>query len=389
MEMLHIVNLIVDDKFIDNVIEFHSLTSAYCRHEYILLSCNRNQKYRYITRGNDVVRMHPDCFIDYVNKGNVDAIFLHSLFSIPLELLPKIRKEIKTFWFAWGYDIYESPSYSPFIPLQLYHEQTSRFIKQYGGGILSIVKSFVKMLLGKYRSSEKQYHLYKEAVERIDYFSGVLPAEYGLAKTISYFHALPVSYSYVIKNFGIIHNENCEGNNILIGNSANPTNNHLDVFAYLKSLELADRNIILPLSYGGSQNYVSHVIKEAKNILGNNVTILEDFLPLNKYTQLIESCNVAIFYHERQQALGNIFLAIKRGCKVFLSEKSITYQYFKNVGVVIFSIQHDLNQMELDKPLSERERKRNKDIVLSLNDENVKIANMLELYKIISDAKKL
>ena len=47
----------------------------------------------------------------------------------------------------------------------------------------------------------------------------------------------------------------------LIGNSGDPTNNHLDVFDFLKKHDIGNRNIYVPLSYGGSKRY-REVVKD-------------------------------------------------------------------------------------------------------------------------------
>ena len=46
--------------------------------------------------------------------------------------------------------------------------------------------------------------------------------------------------------------------------------------------------------------------------------------------------------------MGNITIAWKQGCKIFLSETSMAYDFYKDLGVKFFTIQHDLNQQCLD-----------------------------------------
>ena len=40
------------------------------------------------------------------------------------------------------------------------------------------------------------------------------------------------------------------GNNILIGNSRSYANNHLEIFSILSKFNIANRKVIVPLSYG-------------------------------------------------------------------------------------------------------------------------------------------
>ena len=70
-----------------------------------------------------------------------------------------------------------------------------------------------------------------------------------------------------------------------------------------------------------------------------------------------------IFAHERQQAMGNIYTALKMGCKVYLSETNKVFSYYKNLGVAVFSIQKDLNQENINKPLTDEQIMNNKKIL--------------------------
>ena len=51
------------------------------------------------------------------------------------------------------------------------------------------------------------------------------------------------------------------GNKILVGNSGNESNNHIDIYYKLKDFNLKERKVISPLSYGGSIKYINNVIK--------------------------------------------------------------------------------------------------------------------------------
>ncbi|MCY1447062.1 hypothetical protein D9M71_636650 [compost metagenome] len=43
--------------------------------------------------------------------------------------------------------------------------------------------------------------------------------------------------------------------------------------------------------------------------------------------------------HVRQQAVGNIVIMIHLGAKIFLREECPTYSYFRDQGIIIFSVQ--------------------------------------------------
>lgn len=142
-------------------------------------------------------------------------------------------------------------------------------------------------------------------------------------------------------------NTKISGNNIMIGNSATVTNNHLEVFNKLKKLDIGTRKLIVPLSYG-SNNYANVIIKEGQQNFDKNFTALRDFMPLDQYQKIIGSCNILIMNHYRQQGVGNILSMLWMGAKVFLSEKSILFKIFQEMGCAIFSVENDLESNNLD-----------------------------------------
>ena len=66
------------------------------------------------------------------------------------------------------------------------------------------------------------------------------------------------------------------------------------------------------------------------------------YMAFDEYQKILNTCSVAIFATERQQAVGNILIMIWLGKKVFLSDTSILYKYFIGIGLKVFSIQKDL-----------------------------------------------
>ena len=54
--------------------------------------------------------------------------------------------------------------------------------------------------------------------------------------------------------------------------------------------------------------------------------------------------------HYRQQAMGNILIALWMGAKLFLSLRNPAYSFLNNMGVKLFSIEKDLykNKISLD-----------------------------------------
>lgn len=367
--MLHILNIIVDEKFIDNVIECHDLFAGSVLHDYVIVG--NVLSFKYIKRFSSRVKFVSNSnFLSYVNENKFDAIFLHSFFIISPNLILKIPKSIKVFWFAWGYDLY---SYlpKPFIDADLLGPETQIIQKKIKKNIdwKKKLKAFVKEISFYNKLKIRSYY---KAVSRIDYFSGVLDFEHSLMKKVSGFRAEKVTYTYnsiSVMNFadGECHwkGRDKTKNNILIGNSADYSNNHLDILKYFKNIDLGSSVIYIPLSYSGDPEYIDCVKSKYSERFGKNFVSMDTFIPYQEYTEIVSSCSVAIFAHERQQAIGNICAAFRNGCKVFLSETNRVYKYYKDLGMTVFSLQSDFTQEELNTPLAD-----------DLVEKNIKILNV-------------
>ena len=112
------------------------------------------------------------------------------------------------------------------------------------------------------------------------------------------------------------------GDNIIVGNSISLENNHLDAFFSLKHLNLKNRKIIVPLSYGETfEGLKDHLILEGQKSFGlNNFFPIIGFVERQEYNQIICSCSVAILNHNKQHAWGNILTFLYIGLKVFLNK---------------------------------------------------------------------
>ena len=139
----------------------------------------------------------------------------------------------------------------------------------------------------------------------------------------------------------------------------------------------------MPLSYGAYdyKNYKELVILEGMRIFKNSFTPIEGFMPLQDYRELTSSCNSVIMYHIRQQALGNIFMSLFQGMRVFLNSKSLTYSYLKDEGMIIFDLKQDYKLIGIE--LNEEQKRINKEIVLNLRSREVikeKTKGIIDLY---------
>jgi hypothetical protein len=130
------------------------------------------------------------------------------------------------------------------------------------------------------------------------------------------------------------------GNNILLGNSATPANNHLEALEFLRGILPADRTVICPLSYG-DERYGDAVEAAGRRLLGHRFIPLRDFMDSAAYSKLIASCSIIVMNHVRQQALGNIVLALCGGARVFLHARNPIGAAMRRIGVEV----HDMDRL--------------------------------------------
>ncbi len=124
------------------------------------------------------------------------------------------------------------------------------------------------------------------------------------------------------------------GNNILLGNSATPENNHLDALEFLSGFPIGDRKVICPLSYGDRQ-YGNAVEKYGRKLLGERFVPLRKYIDSGAYAKILGSCSIVIMNHIRQQALGNIVLALCSGAHVFLNARNPVNAAMRRMGVEV------------------------------------------------------
>ena len=146
--------------------------------------------------------------------------------------------------------------------------------------------------------------------------------------------------------------------NIMLGNSATPMNNHLDVIDIVSKYKLEFQKAFIPLSYG-DQSYKNLLIE---NLNSQNkykgLELMTDFMPKEKYWNHYNSCSYACYGVLRQQAGANIRYALSHGIKVFLFRDSIAYKHYKEAGFEVFSLE-DADERSFCEPLTEEQNKTN------------------------------
>lgn len=324
---LKIIHIIRDEKFPDAA--YSAFESAFPnQNEFVIFS--NTSKLRFIKR---ITPIFYNQFYLYsknlIRKTcQADVVVFHGLDRNALRILNALPSSTRTIWLGWGYDYYD------LTKLPLHKEKTQVAVEQ----TKATVKTQLKILVKKIIRPEINK---TDLVNKIDIFSPVLYEDFELVKAaIPNFLPRYASWNYGTLEDDLIRSfegKSITSNNILLGNSASYTNNHLDVLDSLSTIDLSERKVIIPLSYGDA-NYRNLIVSEGSRTLGKAFTPLIDFMPIDEYIAILQSCSIVVMNHLRQQALGNIVIALYLGAKVFLDEKNPVYQFFLKNNAYIYSI---------------------------------------------------
>lgn len=240
------------------------------------------------------------------NICRADKIIIHSLFlntvyfAILVLLQPIFGK--KYFWNIWGADLYNA----------YWNKQKSRreFLRVY----------FIKRL---------------PAVGYIKGDYDFLKAHY---QTNAKFYLASYTYDFFEPQVQRLKKDIEQTVNILLGNSATPECQYekaIDMLVPYKNKNISVRCV---LSYPEqNEGYRNHIIQYGKEKLGDKFIPLVGFMPYEEYTTMLAEIDIAIFNHNRQQALGNIASLLYLGKRVFINPDNACKEYFEDMGAIVFS----------------------------------------------------
>lgn len=288
-----------------------------------------------------------------INSSDTKLAIFHLLNGEKIHIIKNLNKNIRKVWCLWGNDLYDV---NYFYPFKNFDKQTSIFLKD-GKNFLEKIYTtpemktrIFKILLGiKYfglkgallnklydKFGVDRFFFIKENIDVISY---IVPKEREILskkfpdKIFCHLYCDPELPQF--HNFGKMQDSS---NNILVAHSAAETNNHLDCLDMLKSVDIKNRKIITPLSYGGNAIYIKEVIRRGIEYFGENFIPLTERLPLDEYSNLLSSCSVAIMNQRRQQAGGNLFHLIGSGTKVYLNNENGFFNYFLSGGIKVYDL---------------------------------------------------
>lgn len=245
---------------------------------------------------------------------NYDILIFHGIFGLWIWLFLLINPIIlkKTIWVCWGGDLYNIKNKRDSLK-----QNISRFFRH------KIKLILVRKFKGIVVLNESDLSVLDELYR------------YGRAKVIPY--PLLISDNVLCdENHNHNHNHN---HTILLGNSGDSSNGHIQLLEYLSIFKDKEIVIICPLGYGGTEQYIKSVTDLGNSIFGKKFIPYTDMIDQNEYINLLSKCDAAIINHKRQQALFVCYFMLKYGKKLFMSSESPVFFNLKKNGISVYPVE--------------------------------------------------
>lgn len=265
---------------------------------------------------------------------NSKKIILHGLFNarvlLILALCPWLLK--KCYWIIWGADLYQFQEPNIGWKSKL-NEKFRKFVIKRIGHLVSYIPGDIERVRQWYGATG-QYH------KCLMYLSNVVDIE-----------ILGRDTRTKVAN---------SKSHILVGNSADPSNNHLKTLEKLLPFKEKNIEIYLPLSYG-DKTYANKVIQQGTNWFEDKIFPMTSLMSFEEYLDFLNRIDIAVFNHKRQQAMGNTITLLGLGKTVYIRNDTSQWQLFEYLDVKVKNVEDfDLSvlseaDIESNKKVIERE----------------------------------
>lgn len=285
----------------------------------------------------DIHKLYPDydiIEIENSNKGlkeairianSADLIVVYMMDICKSYICNRVNPSIPIIWRFFGAELYGMLSSFVFSELtkQLLGKQKYPFIERVNNAVSNILTYGVN-----YRSE------FKRSTVRANAIAMLYRQEYDF---LSKYFLLPTFLQLSYNSKRHVHSLTDKTSTIIIGNSRNRYNNHLDILRLIRGGKYSNYSFELPFNYGEESIYSNTVFQEAELIL--NCHIIKDYMARSEYSLMFSNSAAFVFNAHRQMAMGNIFIALENNTKVYLNKKNSAYQWLLDEGFKVFSIE--------------------------------------------------
>ena len=259
-----------------------------------------------------------------IDKIDPNSLVVHAFHLEFARIILKIKKQLKIVWYTWGFDIYGLPrikphTYAPITNNYLLERTPNLRLRRF------ILKNdFLRKVYFSINKNEvDRYSIIFRSLKKVSYMSTYLKEDFLI---FSKYYPNHLRFIYcpfsTLEQYiaGIKVNLVESPINILVGNSNSPESNHLDVFHKINHTRLPEKTkIFTPLSYGDDDDYKEKIL-------------------------MLTSCSCGIFYHYRQQAMGNIIAMLYIGSRVYMSKINPAFNFFIKNDIKVYDFDEDFEK---------------------------------------------
>lgn len=284
-----------------------------------------------------------------------DGVIFNDLKEIGIRVLFQINRQVKRFLKLFGTELYFIDA-KPFLSertleYQIDHDQNS---------LVNHLKRKLKIFLNKefFLQKDNQKKIFKQ-------FDAILiMSKYEYDELRKYYYLPRLIERQLIDQANDLKEcflQEKNSKNIILGNSGIRWNNHLEILDIISSSRIEDDiRFDLFFSYGTDSRYSQEVKSKALQI--PNCNLIEEFLQLKEFEAIYKNASALVLNSYRQHGVGNIFTAVKYGCKIYLNKRSSSYHWLKSLGFLISEVAELKNDIETGNvSLSLEEQERNFD----------------------------
>lgn len=381
---LKILHYIPDDKFLDSEFDLFEDVAPGCS-EWYLWNRNSCNDLKYIKSVSKITGFAPygsttfDTLIERCKSGYYTAVMIHA--CPPKRVVALFNKTPAIiFLCTWGGDVYEMTKHQLLLPL------TNTAYKNFksSGSCLQTAATFLRKTRTLIVDSFERITGIADAYLNVDYICPVIDEDY---RVLQQYYGRRLKAKMIEFSYG--SGKECTSNfltaqnlNIVVGNSETWSNNHLDIFHKLREIGVQSE-IVCPISYGVNP-YLQKLIKQTgQQIFGDKFLPITEFLPYAQYTQKVSSASYMVMGHLRQQAVGNVFIGLRSGAKIFFFERSPLYRFLKRKGFHVFNLESFNTWDDFKLPLTEKQKEDNDSLARSLWDAAAVRAKVLAIIAVI------
>lgn len=378
MKILHLIN---DHQVIERTLGVYE--GLFPNQNEILIFSETN-KYKHLKKYSSFTRVTSNNLRKVAkeyNFGGITHIIAHYMTMEKIDFIKFIPSQIHVCWEVYGYDLYNQflePNGFRISDTPRYKYYKYSFARIYFPTLFNMALYFKGYRYVFKWQKNRQFHYISNRIDSIQFC-----CSYD-AKFIEEFSHRQIS-SYEVFNYSLSEvlgdlrdSPFTVGNNILLGNSASFSNNHLYVLRFLKRIGLdSEINLIMPLSYGGTVRYRNDVENQYNEVFPGRVRILKKYIPLHEYNKMFLDVNSCIMAAWRQESIGTIIMCLYLGIKVFMSNRNPLFKWLVECKFKVFELELATRD-SLETPLDDNIRQYNRKLVLERYNEDQVAKNLIK-----------